>query len=499
MHSGGNVDIVTQCECDFNDEAVQQDTLAYIGTCKPLVVVMAPTCKPNCSSNPDSWHRSCHDDVALDGKFCGHVARLQQAAMRFFICEQPHPSNLYAEEPWPESINRPDTISLVVHQCMAGLVGPQGLPQKKATGFVANHALLVFFLRGFVCDGTHLHEPAGAAQIWPWRLAQAVADGICALEKHVKHPILQSFPSIATSTESGDADAQPAEAWRGCPGCRGRMASTDPAHNRVAGICKHPFVEPVVWGCRGCAKRLPEGSFAHTYIPGECKFSSRSGRASAPRRRGKHPRPPAILETGTPAADLQAQLPDGTDLGAADEAEANATAASSSAAGNVRSGTNMKEEHSEDTGSAPGVTVAGSAPGNSSGSGPGGGQGSDTGSVPGVTVAGSAPGNSSGSDQEAVKGLTPDRYRVSPVQARPLATPLDRNQEVVEGLINNSVNGEHTLSQPQAHLSPVIGLASMSVPLSVRFAATILQLWFESFANYTCVGGMPAEPPCMPS
>ena len=43
--------------------------------------------------------------------------------------------------------------------------------------------------------------------------------------------------------ESSD-NALGSEAWRKCPGCLGHMASTDPKHNRVPGICK---VEPVVW------------------------------------------------------------------------------------------------------------------------------------------------------------------------------------------------------------------------------------------------------------
>ena len=92
------------------------------------------------------------------------------------------------------------------------------------------------------------------------------------------------------------------------------MNKTDSSHNRVEGVCKHPFVEPVVHECRGCQKRMPEASLSHSHIPGECKFSNSFGRRSAPRT-GRHPRAPRVPAHGIPGSDAQAQLPDGTDLG----------------------------------------------------------------------------------------------------------------------------------------------------------------------------------------
>ena len=41
---GGNFDLVTQC--DLNSAAGQAHLWAYLQKYKPIVVVMAPTCKP---------------------------------------------------------------------------------------------------------------------------------------------------------------------------------------------------------------------------------------------------------------------------------------------------------------------------------------------------------------------------------------------------------------------------------------------------------------------
>ena len=44
LTSGGNFDIITQC--DLNEPSCQQEVLEYLRTSKPLVVVVAPTCRP---------------------------------------------------------------------------------------------------------------------------------------------------------------------------------------------------------------------------------------------------------------------------------------------------------------------------------------------------------------------------------------------------------------------------------------------------------------------
>ena len=336
---GGNFDLVTQC--DLNSPEGQAQLWAYLQKHKPLVVVMAPTCKPfgprarlNKVINYETWLRS-YKEAAPHGRLCGQVARYQDQSGRYFVNEQPHPSTLYEEPPWPTVAARPTTVSCVVHQCMTGLLGPNGGPAKKPTGIVANHPLLLHYIRRYVCDGSHEHDhlygpAASRAQIWTWTFAKAIADGVCSLCSHIRNPSTSAFPAISTGPDTAGAEpgedeqdnADDDQSWRKCPGCRGRMSKEDPAHNRTPGVCKHPLVEPIVYDCKGCRKRQPEGSFAHNYIPGECKFTSKPGRGTSTKRRGKHPRSPATSATGVPATDLQAQLPGGKDLGEDDEAAA---------------------------------------------------------------------------------------------------------------------------------------------------------------------------------
>ena len=71
----------------------------------PLVVVMAPTCKPFGpraamirSLTPDEWLEA-YDQSAPHGRFCGHVAKRQIVDGLFFPNEQPRPSDLYYDAP----------------------------------------------------------------------------------------------------------------------------------------------------------------------------------------------------------------------------------------------------------------------------------------------------------------------------------------------------------------------------------------------------------------
>ena len=64
--------------------------------------------------------------------------------------EQPFPSYLYDEPPWPMVVKDPSVVHTVIHQCMTGQVGPYGNLVKKPTGFVANHRLLLSGLFKFI-------------------------------------------------------------------------------------------------------------------------------------------------------------------------------------------------------------------------------------------------------------------------------------------------------------------------------------------------------------
>jgi len=349
LQAGPNFDII--CQCDLNDVDQQLAVLQYIRRYRPLVAVMAPTCTPfgpmasfNYQVNYDTWLKS-YNDAVPHGRFCGKVALLMIEINRYFMNEQPDPSWLYHEYPWPRVLKHPSVQSELIHQCMTGQKGPNGLPAKKPTRFVSNSRLLLVPLETFKCDGQHQHDSleargGEACKLWTWTLANAITDGIILLKRFITDPdLFNAYPSIATGTDGEDpsrAQASQAEgdnlaeeAWRQCPGCKGRMNKRHPAHNRTPGVCKHPLVEPWQHNCPGCIASKPSGDSSHNYMPGSCRWYStqnRSGKA----RTGHHPRAPRVRASASPTADLQAQLPDGTDLGAGDEAQAAASGPSSS-------------------------------------------------------------------------------------------------------------------------------------------------------------------------
>ena len=120
MNTGRNYDIVTNC--NLNDPAQQAAVTQYIRTYRPLVAIMAPTCTPfgpmanfNWHRNYDTWLRS-YNDAAPHGRFCGEVALLMMELNRYFLNEQPFPSMLYDEPPWPTVRAHPDVTQEVVHQ-----------------------------------------------------------------------------------------------------------------------------------------------------------------------------------------------------------------------------------------------------------------------------------------------------------------------------------------------------------------------------------------------
>ena len=83
---------------------------------------MAPTCKPfgrwatfNYRVNYDAWRRS-YDDAAPHGRFCGRLAQLQLELNAFFVNEQPEPSWLYVEPPWPQVLAHPDVDKVIFDQ-----------------------------------------------------------------------------------------------------------------------------------------------------------------------------------------------------------------------------------------------------------------------------------------------------------------------------------------------------------------------------------------------
>ena len=327
--AGDNFDLV--CSCDLNSPINQQKVLSYIKEHRPLIVVMAPTCTPFGPMShlvrrmsPEAWQRSLKQ-ARPHGRFCGRVAKEVDQLGIFFLAEQPFPSELWNEPEWKVVFARPNTKSILIHQCAAGQKGPNGGPAKKPTTFVSNSTIVLSHLTKFVCPGTHEHElleggKAKFCQVWPWPLANAIVDGILELKQSFVYPTVEG----TTQTGSAGPARDDEDPFRKCPGCRGRVSKSDARHTCIRGECRWPDEETVSWDCIGCQRHRPASHDSHTYGP-DCKHAIIPHRKGVPRT-GRHPRQPMERTRDVPGREAQAQLPDDSDLLPADPSAAAASA-----------------------------------------------------------------------------------------------------------------------------------------------------------------------------
>jgi hypothetical protein len=175
LRVGPNYDLVAGY--DLNSPADQDMVKAFFRKHRPLVAVMAPTCAPygpmsnvNFSSNYDGWYRSWQN-ASPHARFCGEVALIQLRHGRYFLREQPFPTYMDEEPPWPTVRSHPSVRAEVIDQCQVGQTGPRGLPAKKPTEILANSPELLLPFRGLRCQDRHVHdslEGGGGKQCQVW-------------------------------------------------------------------------------------------------------------------------------------------------------------------------------------------------------------------------------------------------------------------------------------------------------------------------------------------
>ena len=318
LASGGNLDLVTNV--DLNCKVTQKRVLDFIFMTKPLVVVMSPTCTPfgpwanlNKIINLQTWQQS-YDQAAPHGRFCGTVAWVQLKSNRHFVAENPFPSKLFEESPWPYVLQHPKVSIGVLDQCATGLRGFDGLLAKKPTQLVASDPSLLEPFKDLRCSGCHQHSDTQGhtkqLQKWTNDFARRIIDGICLLKRRLRLPKadrLQAFPSAAAGPGEGENEeapvGQPLPANITCEACTRRMHIGDHRHTRVEGSCLRWMQAPHLWDCPACIRGAPRAHPHHT-MDGTCRVPTMSSRATH-KKRGRHPREPQPVADEDPTAGAQ--------------------------------------------------------------------------------------------------------------------------------------------------------------------------------------------------
>ena len=381
---GNNFDIVTGT--DLNDPVQQRKVLKYINTNNVLVAIMAPTCAPfgpissmMKANDPAAWERS-YARAAPHGRFCGEVALNQLKKGRHFINEQPFPSKLYLEEPWPQVLQHPNTRRIVWDRCQTGCRGPSGKPARKRSCMIASHEALTKPFENHICPGRHIHDNlehgrSKPCQLWTWEEASLVISGVKALKRALGKA--SAYPTMETQT-SDDPPPEPTGAsapkrtygtavhpkeseitcegcihkivphelkdahtldrnhcrwwWRKCEGCLWRRPAEDIKHTHLHDSCKFPNI-PVGTNlypdCPGCCASVGRDDTRHRITePGKCRYADIPSKAGVPRSGGA-PRSARIKATYEPTQDLRVSGGGKPEMGAKEERENEARASPS--------------------------------------------------------------------------------------------------------------------------------------------------------------------------
>ena len=134
---------------------------------------MAPVCGPfgplgrlNQHIHPESMHTAYEGHAPL-ARFCGRVALAQYEKGLHFIQEQPHPSLLYQETPWPHVLSLPNVVQTIYHRCMMGLRVQhgecKGYDLKKPSSTTASCPELTYYFEGKICSQQRDHIPVTGA------------------------------------------------------------------------------------------------------------------------------------------------------------------------------------------------------------------------------------------------------------------------------------------------------------------------------------------------
>ena len=375
LTTGKNIDLIAGC--DLTKAKDRHFAKLYFETSDVLVVVMAPICGPfgplgylNASKNKVTHQASLAIAVPV-ARFCGEIALLQLDKGFSFICEQPEPSRLYEQQPWPRVLKNDRICREVYDRCRCGLkVSAPGLGQlfiKKPTSVTASDPELIKPFQDLRCNGRHRHldtkeansKLLSQAQVWTWDEANRFTFGIQLLKRaHTKAMRFKGVTTFSGPTASGvfdpssvakaqpcpsgydaqsaDKSAPPQEQCK-CIGCNKKRWKFDYTHNRIIGECRFPYLNSFIPTCKaclehkydksahdfepdghtpseGCMNREKSTRHGSTHVPKE--IAGEPSRAVARARSGAIPREPARKSTLADASsDLRGAPSSGTELG----------------------------------------------------------------------------------------------------------------------------------------------------------------------------------------
>jgi hypothetical protein len=210
-----------------------------------------------------------------------------------------------------------------MHMCMVGLVSSRGIPMMKPSELWASSEYLLHHFRRMYCDHSHEHDTieggeSGPSQIWTWRFARCLADGIDDLVRALTHFLERqrrssqriAFPAagrpeLSRAVPADEVDpSHPRFKWS-CRACRNGIERHDPRHTRDPDGCRWPLDESIAYDCEGCKKRLGRASPLHSYEPGHCRLADPELRGRNRQRQGDvhEPRTPASSAPGAGLRD----------------------------------------------------------------------------------------------------------------------------------------------------------------------------------------------------
>eukprot|EP00971_Amphidinium_carterae_P236579 4695447-Amphidinium_carterae.1 len=241
----------------------QANMWSYLKQVKPLMTVMAPTCRPfggwshfNRRMHPEAWERSLQQALP-HAVLCSEVAKWQMQQNRYFVVEQPETSDMWTYGVWPEVLEQPVVEYVCFDQCQVGLL-VEGCPAKKPTVLVSNSPEVIGEFEGLRCTNRHQHlqleggARTAAAQVWPHGLCMRIVAGIRKLKRRLKVTASERYHA----TSSTEAPVDPPDSG-GASGSAGGAPERKPKHKQL-------------WTCPACRRHLNRDDSTHTRNPDNC-------------------------------------------------------------------------------------------------------------------------------------------------------------------------------------------------------------------------------------